>query len=209
VPLISAIGASIVLQNAFQLIFGPQRRTYANPTLLSREGGWTFIFEGRGVLITYTGVFTFILAVLIMVVLYTMVQRTKLGRAMRAVAEDKHTAALMGIDVDHIISQTFLISGALAGAAGVMWGIHYGQLSFYMGFIPGIKAFTAAVLGGIGNIPGAMLGAMLLGIIESIGPAALGMDFQLKDVIAFLILILVLVFRPSGILGEVLTEEKV
>jgi branched-chain amino acid transport system permease protein len=209
VPLISAIGASIVLQNAFQLIFGPQRRTYANPTLFDREGGWTFVLEGRGVLITYTGVFTFILAVLIMIVLYTMVQRTKLGRAMRAVAEDKQTAALMGINVDQIISRTFLISGALAGAAGVMWGIHYGQLSFYMGFIPGIKAFTSAVLGGIGNIPGAMLGAMLLGIIESVGPAALGIDFQLKDVIAFSILVLVLVFRPSGILGEVLTEEKV
>jgi branched-chain amino acid transport system permease protein len=127
---------------------------------------------------------------------------------MRAVSEDKQTAALMGINVDQVISRTFIISGALAGAAGVMYGIHYSFLYFYSGFIPGIKAFTAAVLGGIGNLPGALLGSLLIGVIESIGPAVLGIDFQLKDVIAFSILVLVLIFRPSGILGEVLTEEK-
>jgi branched-chain amino acid transport system permease protein len=115
----------------------------------------------------------------------------------------------MGINVDQIISRTFIISGALAGAAGVMWGIHNGLFNYYVGFLPGIKAFTAAVLGGIGNIPGAMLGGMFLGIVESVGPAVLGIDFQLKDVLAFTILILVLIFRPSGILGEALTEEKV
>jgi branched-chain amino acid transport system permease protein len=144
-----------------------------------------------------------------MVGLYLLVQRTKLGRAMRAVSQDKKTAALMGINVDQIISRTFVISGALAGAAGVMWGIHNGLFNYFVGFIPGIKAFTAAVLGGIGNIPGAMLGGMFLGIVESLGPAVLGIDFQLKDVIAFTILILVLIFRPSGILGEALSEEKV
>jgi branched-chain amino acid transport system permease protein len=127
---------------------------------------------------------------------------------MRAVAENKQVAALMGVDVDGVISRTFAISGALAGAAGVMWGIHNGVIYHYIGFVPGIKAFTAAVLGGIGNIPGAMLGGMFLGIVESVGPAALGINFQLKDVIAFLILVLVLIFRPSGILGEVLSEEK-
>jgi len=116
---------------------------------------------------------------------------------------------LMGIDVDSVISKTFIISGVLAGAAGVMWGIHNGLFNHYVGFIPGIKAFTAAVLGGIGNIPGAMMGGMLLGLLESLGPALLGLDFQLKDVIAFTILILVLIFRPSGLLGEALTEEKV
>jgi len=111
--------------------------------------------------------------------------------------------------VDKTISRTFLISGALAGAAGVMWGLHNGLVYYFVGFIPGIKAFTAAVLGGIGNLPGAMLGGFFLGIIESLGPAALGIDFQLKDVIAFALLIIILIFRPSGLLGEVLAEEKV
>ena len=159
-------------------------------------------------LISYTGVFSLVLSALLMIGLYILVQRTKLGRAMRAVASDKNTASLMGVDVDDVISKTFIISGALAGAAGVMWGIHMGLVNHYTGFLPGIKAFTAAVMGGIGNIPGAMLGGMLLGIIEAIGPAAVGIDFQLKDVIAFSILVLVLIVRPSGILGEKLSEEK-
>lgn len=209
VPLISAIGASIFLQNAAQLVFSPQRRTYLNPDLLSRNKGWEIMISGRPVVLTYTGAFTFVLSILIMVVLYVIVQRTRLGRAMRAVAEDKQTAALMGINVDAVIGQTFAISGAMAGAAGVMWGIHNGIIYHYVGFIPGLKAFTAAVLGGIGNIPGAMLGGLFLGIVEAVGPAVLGLPFQLKDVIAFSILVLVLIFRPSGILGEVLSEEKV
>ena len=128
---------------------------------------------------------------------------------MRAVAENKQAAALMGIDVDSVISKTFIISGILAGSAGVMWGIHNGLFNHTVGFLPGIKAFTAAVMGGIGNIPGAMMGGMLLGLMESLGPALLGLDFQLKDVVAFAILIIVLIIRPSGILGEALTEEKV
>lgn len=209
VPLISAIGASIFLQNAAQLIFSPQRRNYSNPSILERGQGWTVLVNNSKVIITYTGVFTFVLSILLLIGLFFLVQRTRFGRAMRAVAENKQTAALMGIDVDRIISLTFAISGTLAGAAGVMWGIHNGIIYHFIGFIPGIKAFTAAVLGGIGNIPGAMLGGMFLGVIESIGPAALGIDFQLKDVIAFSILVLVLIFRPSGILGEVLTEEKI
>ncbi len=209
VPLISAIGASIFLQNAGQLLFGPQRRQYINPIVLERGIGWNLELAGSTVVLTYTGVFSLILSAILMVGLYLLVKRTKLGRAMRAVSQDKKTAALMGINVDQIISRTFVISGALAGAAGVMWGIHNGLFNYYVGFIPGIKAFTAAVLGGIGNIPGAMLGGMFLGIVESLGPAVLGIDFQLKDVIAFTILILVLIFRPSGILGEALTEEKV
>jgi branched-chain amino acid transport system permease protein len=209
VPLISAIGASIFLQNAAQLIFSPQRRNYTNPSILERGQGWTVLVNNSKVIITYTGVFTFVLSILLLIGLYILVQRTRFGRAMRAVAENKQTAALMGIDVDRIISLTFAISGTLAGAAGVMWGIHNGIIYHFIGFIPGIKAFTAAVLGGIGNIPGAMIGGMFLGIIESVGPAALGIDFQLKDVIAFSILVLVLIFRPSGILGEVLTEEKI
>jgi len=209
IPLISAIGASIFLQNAAQLIFGPKRRTYINPDILARSTGWTITVAGQDIIITFTGVFTIVLSVLLMIGLWMLVQRTRMGRAMRAVAEDKETAALMGINVDGIISRTFAISGALAGAAGVMWGIQNGIIYHYVGFIPGLKAFTAAVLGGIGNIPGAMVGGLFLGVAESVGPAALGIDFQLKDVIAFSILVLVLIFRPSGILGEVLSEEKV
>jgi branched-chain amino acid transport system permease protein len=209
VPLISAIGASIFLQNAGQLLFGPQRRDYINPAVLERGSGWIIPIAGSNVTVTYTGVFSLVLSILLMVGLYMLVQRTKLGRAMRAVAQDKRTASLMGIDVDDVISKTFIISGALAGAAGVMWGIHNGLINYYVGFIPGIKAFTAAVVGGIGNIPGAMIGGLFLGIVEAIGPAVLSIDFQLKDVIAFSILILVLIFRPSGILGEALSEEKV
>jgi len=209
VPLISAIGASIFLQNAAQLLFSPQLRDVTNPEILQRGAGWEILINGSNVIIPYTGVFTFVLSFLLLAGLYIMVQKTSLGRAMRAVALDKKTAALMGIDVDKTISRTFLISGALAGAAGVMWGIHNGLVYYFVGFIPGIKAFTAAVLGGIGNLPGAMLGGLFLGVIESMGPAALGIDFQLKDVIAFVLLIIVLIFRPSGLLGEKLAEEKV
>jgi branched-chain amino acid transport system permease protein len=209
VPLISAIGASIFLQNAAQLLFGPQRRNYTNPMVLERGVGWNIPIGGSEVVITYTGVFSFALSILLMIGLYLLVQKTKLGRSMRAVAQDKKTAALMGIDVDAVISRTFIISGVLAGAAGVMLGIHQGIVYYYLGFLPGIKAFTAAVMGGIGNIPGAMVGGLVLGVLESMGPAALGIDFQLKDVIAFTILVLVLIFRPSGILGEALAEEKI
>lgn len=209
VPLISAIGASIFLQNAGQLLFGTQRRDYANPDILERGTGWSLAIGGGNVILPYTGVFTVVLSCLMMICLYLLVKRTRLGRAMRAVAENKPVAALMGIDVDGVISRTFIISGGLAGAAGVMWGIHLGLVFSYVGFIPGIKAFTAAVLGGIGNIPGAMLGGLFLGAVESFGPPILGIDFQLKDVIAFGILVFVLIFRPSGLLGEVLSEEKV
>jgi branched-chain amino acid transport system permease protein len=209
IPLISAIGASIFLQNAAQLLFSPQTRNYANPDFLSRGDGWKIMMNESTVIIPYTGVLTFMLSILLMIGLLFMVKRTRLGKAMRAVAMDKATAALMGVDVNQTISNTFIISGALAGAAGVMWGIHNALVFFFVGFIPGIKAFTAAVLGGIGNIPGAMLGGMLLGLIESIGPTALDISYQLKDVIAFIILIVILIFRPSGLLGEVLAEEKI
>jgi branched-chain amino acid transport system permease protein len=209
VPLISAIGASIFLENAFQLLFGAQRRDYTNPEVLNRTAGFNINISGGNVVLTYTGIFTIILSFVILIALYQLVQRTRLGRAMRAVAENKPVAALMGIDVDKVISRTFLISGALAGAAGVMWGIHLGLVYYFVGFIPGIKAFTAAVLGGIGNVSGAMLGGLFLGIVEALGPAVLGISFQLKDVIAFGILVLVLIFRPTGILGEVLSEDKV
>jgi branched-chain amino acid transport system permease protein len=209
VPLISAIGASIFLENAAQLLFSPQLRNYVNPDVLRRGAGWTIVINNSNVIVPYTGVFSFVLCMVLLVLLYTVVSKTRLGRAMRAVALDKKTAALMGVDVDRTISQTFILSGALAGAAGVMFGIHNGLVYYFTGFIPGIKAFTAAVLGGIGNLPGAMLGGLFLGVVESMGPAALGIDFQLKDVLAFVILIVILIFKPSGLLGESLSEEKV
>lgn len=208
VPLISAIGASLFLENMAQLVFGSARRRYTNPEMIQHNVGWSLTVSGEQVLITYTGVLTFVLSILLMIGLYVLVQRTKAGKAMRAVAEDKEIAALMGIDVDRVIGSTFVISGVLAGAAGVMWGLHMGIVYHYVGFIPGIKAFTAAVMGGIGNIPGAMLGGLALGLMEALGPAALGIPFQLKDVLAFSILVLVLVFRPTGLLGEVLSEKK-
>jgi branched-chain amino acid transport system permease protein len=208
VPLISAIGASLFLENAAQLVFGSARHAYTNPSVIERDVGWVFIVSGKEVLLTYTGVLTFVVSILLMFGLWLLVKRTKMGKAMRAVAEDKQVAALMGIDVDRVISNTFAISGVLGGAAGVMWGLHMGIVYHYVGFIPGIKAFTSAVMGGIGNIPGAMLGGLFLGIMEAVGPAALGMPFQLKDVLAFSILVLVLIFRPTGLLGEVLSEEK-
>jgi branched-chain amino acid transport system permease protein len=114
----------------------------------------------------------------------------------------------MGINVDRVIGNTFAISGVLAGAAGVMWGLHMGIIYPFVGFVPGLKAFTAAVMGGIGSVPGAMLGGLSLGILESVGPAVLGIDYQLKDVVAFAILVLVLIFRPTGLLGEVLAQKK-
>ena len=209
IPLISAIGASIFLQNAALLLFSPQTRNYVNPKILDRGVGWKILINDSMVTLPYTGVFTFILSIILMVGLLLLVKKTRLGKAMRAVAMDKDTAALMGIDVNQTISNTFIISGALAGAAGVIWGLHNGMFHYFVGFIPGIKAFTAAVLGGIGNIPGAMLGGMLLGLVESMGPTALDISYQLKDVISFVILIVILIFRPSGILGEVLAEEKI
>ena len=174
------------------------------------KGSWQI----GGVTVLRIHVIVFVCAVLMMAGLYWLVQRTKMGKAMRAVAEDKDAAALMGIDVDRVIVNTFVVGGALAGAGGVLFALYNKQVIHTMGFIPGIKAFTAAVLGGIGNIPGAMFGGLFLGIFESIGPplffTGLGVPSpnQLKDVIAFSMLVLVLIFRPTGLLGEVLTEKK-
>ena len=153
-------------------------------------------------------------SLVVMTILQQFVQRTKTGRAIRAVAEDKDAATLMGIDVNRTITITFMVGAAMAGVAGVLYSIVFRQLNFIMGFIPGIKAFTAAVLGGIGNIPGAMLGGLFLGVFESLGPSlflegfGIVAPYQLKDVIAFTMLVLVLIFRPQGIIGERLAEKK-
>lgn len=204
VPLISAIGASFFLQYSALLIFGVTPHNYRKPSIV--DGGWSI--GETGIFVTRTGVLIFGVSVLMMIGLYMIVQRTKIGRAMRAVAEDKEIASLMGIDVDRIIFITFALGSALAGAGGVLFGFHNTVMRFNTGFLPGLKAFTAAVLGGIGNIPGAMFGSLLLGVLEALGPSALGLPTEYKDVIAFSILVLVLIFRPTGLMGEVLTEKK-
>ena len=154
------------------------------------------------------------LALVFMAGLYLIVQRTKMGTAMRAVAEDGEAAALMGIDVNKVVVFTFMLGGAMAGIAGVFYAFVYKQVYFFMGFTPGIKAFGAAVLGGIGNIPGAMLGGFFLGMVESVGPTlfldGLGIPapYQLRDLIAFTLLIMVLIFRPQGLLGERMAKKR-
>ena len=203
VPLITAIGASVFLEEAARLIFGAPIRVYTKPEFLSGV-----ITLPGGIPMPRTGAFVVVTSIILMILLYWLVQRTKTGRAMRAVATNKEAAALMGISVDRIIVATFAIGSILAGAAGVMLGFHNSQINSTVGFFPGIKAFTAAVLGGIGNIPGAMLGGFILGLAEALGPSLLDIPSQYKDVIAFTILVLVLIFRPQGILGSQLGNEK-
>lgn len=231
VPLITAIGASTFLQRAFAGLFGSSPKVYPNVNAYVLPGVFPLecelvdavevckgldVISGRyplhifGIEVVFRPIYllVFLAAILLMWGLWFFVQRTKTGKAMRAVAEDKSTAALMGINVDSVIVLTFVLGAALAGAAGILFALYNRQITFMMGFLPGIKAFTAAVLGGIGNIPGAALGGFFLGIIESVAPSLLGLPTQLKDVIAFGMLVLVLIFRPSGILGEVLSEKK-
>ncbi len=202
VPLISAIGASLFLQYSVLLIFGVRPMVYQRPSLIA-DG-----MRIGAVFIPYTGLIIFLTSLMLMGALFVIVQRTRLGRAMRAVAADKDAAALMGVDVNQIIAFTFLLGSALAGAAGVMLGFHNAVIKFNSGFIPGLKAFTAAVLGGIGNIPGAMVGALVLGLAESLGPSALGIPAEYRDIIAFSVLVLVLIFRPAGLLGEAVVEKR-
>ena len=198
-PLISAIGASIFLQNVMMLIIKARMQVY--PDVIQEE-----FLEFGWFSISYFQIFIILGSDFLMVGLYFFIQKTKTGKAMRAVAEDREAASLMGIDVNRIILITFVIGSALAGAAGGRGGIYYTQITHMMGFIPGIKAFTAAVLGGIGNVPGAMLGGYFLGLAEAFG--VLFMPAEYKDVIAFGLLVLVLIFRPSGILGEVASERS-
>ncbi|MEW5893066.1 MAG: branched-chain amino acid ABC transporter permease [Pseudomonadota bacterium] len=200
-PLITAIGLSIVLQNVAMLIWG--RQYIAFPPLLPKGQ-----YEVLGAHVSNLQIFIVVLSILVMLGLWFMVQKTRLGRAMRATAQSRAVAQLMGVNVNSVIAATFVIGSALAAVAGVMVSAYYGLAHYYMGFLLGLKAFSAAVLGGIGNIAGAMLGGLLLGVIEALGAGYIGdltggfLGSHYQDVFAFFVLILVLVFRPSGLLGE-------
>jgi branched-chain amino acid transport system permease protein len=207
-PFITAIGASFFLQYTVATLFGTSVKAY--PSVDALTGVVTFL----GFRILKVQVLVIVAALLMLAGLYLYVEKTKAGRAIRAVAEDPEIAQLMGLSVDRTIVRVFAIGGALAGAAGFLFGLVFQNVHFLSGFLPGIKAFTAAVLGGIGNIPGAVLGGLLLGSVESLGPSLVlvGLNIpsahQLKDVVAFLALVLVLIFRPTGILGERVSEER-
>ncbi|CAN5569226.1 branched-chain amino acid ABC transporter permease [soil metagenome] len=207
VPLITAIGASLVLQYSFRGLYGSGVRAYPTFDIL------TGTIDVLGIPFRTTQLLVIVSAAMLMVALFYFVEHTRTGRSMRAVSEDKEVASMMGINVDRVIVTTFAIGGLLAGAAGILYALIFQQVFFLMGFVPGIKAFTAAVLGGIGSVPGAMLGGLTLGILESVGPflllPGLGVPSpnQLKDVIEFSVLVLVLIFRPTGILGRSSVER--
>jgi branched-chain amino acid transport system permease protein len=207
-PLICAIGVSFFLEQSFRGAFGSGIRAYPDPQWQRQ----TFALLGFNIPLVEVLVIT--AALVSMLALYVIVQRTRMGTAMRATSEDKDAAALMGIDVDKVVTFTFALGGAMAGIAGVCYAFVFKQVYFFMGFTPGIKAFGAAVLGGIGSVPGAMLGGLFLGIVESIGPAlfldgiGIPAPYQLRDLIAFTLLIMVLIFRPFGILGERMAKKR-
>jgi len=212
IPLISAIGVSFFLQDAIRLVESLWRNSFnlVYPTMdvLNErfELSSTIDVSVKSLVVTAA-------ALLMLWGLYSLVNKTKIGKAIRAVAEDQSAASLMGINVNRIISLTFLVGGAMGGGAGVLFGVQYSLINPYTGFIPGLKAFTADVLGGIGNIPGAMLGGLVLGLLESFAASYLSLltggafGAEYKDILAFSILILILIFRPKGLLGEVVRER--
>ncbi len=212
VALISAIGASFFLQDALRLFESLWRNTfYLNyPTLDLLD---TAVPLGLNVIVPVKSLLVIFTALLTLAALHLFVNRTRIGTAIRAVAQDPDTASLMGIPVNRVIALTFFVGGAMGGLAGVLFGLHYSLVNPYSGFVPGLKAFTAAVLGGIGNIPGAMLGGMFLGLLEAFAASYLSIltdgafGAEYKDVFAFVALILILIFRPKGLLGEKVREE--
>jgi branched-chain amino acid transport system permease protein len=212
IPLISAIGVSFFLQDAVRLFESIWRNAFnlVYPTMdtLNLRFNLTDTID-----VSVKSLVVIVASLLMLWGLHALVNRTKIGKAIRAVAEDQSTASLMGINVNRMISLTFLIGGAMGGAAGVLFGVQYSLVNPYTGFIPGLKAFTAAVLGGIGNIPGAMLGGLVLGLLEAFAASYLSLltggafGAEYKDIFAFSILILILIFRPKGLLGEVVRER--
>jgi branched-chain amino acid transport system permease protein len=200
-PLISAIGMSIFLQNYVQLLQGARVKTL-QPVV---RGGIALTTGAFGVEVSYLQVFIVVLTVVLMAVFTYVIAATPLGRAQRAVQQDAIMAALLGIDVDRTISLTFLLGATLAAVAGMMVLLYYGVIDFFIGFSAGIKAFTAAVLGGIGSLPGAMLGGLLIGLIEALWSGYASVEY--KDVMVFLVLVLVLILRPSGLFGRPEVEK--
>ena len=207
-PLICAIGASFFLQHSFRGMYGSAVRAYPDVAWFDQTlhvGSFDF---------PMIQVVVFSSAFGSMYLLYLIVQKSKLGTAMRAMSEDRDAAALMGISINRVVIFTFVLGGSMAGIGGVLYAFVFKQVYFFMGFFPGIKAFSAAVLGGIGNVPGAMLGGYFLGVVESLGPAlfldGLGIvaPYQLRDLIAFTMLVMVLIFRPQGILGERVAAKR-
>ncbi len=192
-PLISAVGVSIVLQNVVMLAQGKEYKNL--PPMLPSEGMNVF-----GANLSPVQIFILVASILVMTALHFFITKTRLGKAMRATSQDRMMAGLVGIDINRIISVTFMIGSALAAVGGVMVMLYYGVVHFFMGYIAGVKAFTAAVLGGIGSIPGAMLGGFMLGLIENFGASYLSSVY--KDAFAFIVLIITLIIRPSGLLGE-------
>lgn len=198
-PLISAIGVSIFLQNYVMITQGATDRVF--PHLFEDTG-----FEISGTRVTYIQLFIIIVSAVLMMFLHLFIKKTRMGKAMRAVAQDKGMASLVGINVDTVISVTFVIGSGLAAVAGLMVAAYYGLVNYSIGYIAGIKAFTAAVLGGIGSIPGAMFGGILLGLVESLSAGYISSEY--KDAYAFIILIIILFIKPSGLFGGS-DEEKV
>ncbi|SHM90261.1 amino acid/amide ABC transporter membrane protein 1, HAAT family (TC 3.A.1.4.-) [Caldanaerovirga acetigignens] len=197
-PLISAIGVSIFLQNAALILAGPQVRAFpVNFKSASIKLGQSMQMSSLQLLIL-------LISIILMAGLHFLIHKTKLGQAMRATAQDKEAAQLMGIKIDRVISFTFAIGSALGGAAGVLVGVYFNSVDPMMGFFPGLKGFVAAVLGGIGNIPGAMLGGLILGIVEVLGAVYMS---RYKDAIAFAMLIIILLVKPTGLLGRKLQEK--
>ena len=202
IPLISAIGMSIFLQNFVRIAQGS--KDVSMPSLIT--GGWTFGPEDTfQATLSYMQVVIFIATFISMAALTLFISRSKMGRACRAVAQDMKMANLLGIDTNRVISTTFIIGASLAAVAGLLLGLYYGVTNPYIGFIAGLKAFTAAVLGGIGSIPGAMLGGIILGVTEAMTGAYLSSEY--KDVVSFGLLVLILLFKPTGLLGKPEVEK--
>ncbi|MBU2581529.1 MAG: branched-chain amino acid ABC transporter permease LivH [Alphaproteobacteria bacterium] len=195
-PLISAIGMSIFLINFVQLVQGPRNKSL--PPIL--DGGFVIPVGDGNITLAYKQILIIVTTAVLLAAFWFVVQKTPLGRAQRACEQDRKMAALLGIDVDRTISLTFVMGAALAAVAGVLFMVQYGVVSFSDGFVPGIKAFTAAVLGGIGSLPGAVIGGLLIGLIEVFWSAYFSIDY--KDVAAFSILAITLIFMPSGLLGK-------
>jgi branched-chain amino acid transport system permease protein len=212
IPLISAIGVSFFLQDLIRLVESIWRNAFnlVYPTMDALNHRFELTATAD---ISVRSLVVIVAALLMLWALHALVNRTRMGTAIRAVAEDQAAASLMGINVNRVISITFLIGGAMGGAAGVLFGVQYGLVNPYTGFIPGLKAFTAAVLGGIGNIPGAMIGGLVLGLLEAFAASYLSLltggafGAEYKDIFAFSVLILILIFRPKGLLGEVVRER--